>query len=137
MVKYDGFAEEISVSSRSNGTKMNKKVVTVIFAFCMTITCGYAGAQRRGGGKSPVGRLIADLQQDTPRAKLSDDQNDKLQADVASLKQAMQAHRQGQTVDQDQLKASMDDLHGIVDSGAFQEADQKQLDQDIQSLQPQ
>ena len=116
---------------------MNKKVVTVIFAFCMTITCGYAGAQRRGGGKSPVGQLIADLQQATPRAKLSDDQNDKLQADVASLKQAMQAHRQGQTVDQDQLKATIDDLHGIVDSGAFQGADQKQLDQDIQSLQPQ
>jgi hypothetical protein len=115
---------------------MNKKVVTVIFSLCVTMTCGYAGAQRHGGGKSPVAQLITDLQQATPRANLSDDQNDKLQADVASLKQAMQAKRQGETVDQDQLKATIDDLHGIVDSGAFQEADQKQLDQDFKSLQP-
>lgn len=115
---------------------MNKTVVIVIFVFCITMSCGYAGAQRRGGGKSPVVQLIADLQQATPRAKLSDDQNEKLQADVASLKQAMQAKRQGETVDQDQLEATIDDLHGIVDSGAFQEADQKQLDQDFKSLQP-
>jgi len=116
---------------------MNKNVVTVIFACCITMTCSYAGAQRRGGGKSPVSQLIADLQQATPRANLSSGQNDKLQADVASLKQAMQAKRQGETVDEDQLKATIDDLHGIVDSGAFQEADQKQLDQDFKSLQPQ
>jgi hypothetical protein len=118
---------------------MNKKVVTVTFAFCITMACGYTEAQRRGGGggKSPAAQLIADLQQATPRAKLSDDQNGKLQADVSSLKQAMQAKWQGETVDQDQLKATIDDLHGIVDSGAFQEADQKQLDQDFKALQPQ
>jgi len=116
---------------------MNKRVVTLIFAFCITTTCSYAGAQRRGGGKSPVAQLIADLQQATPRAQLSNDQNDKLQADVASLKQAVQAKQQGGTVDRDQLKATIDDLHGIVDSGAFQGADQKQLDQDFKSLQPQ
>jgi hypothetical protein len=63
---------------------------------------------------------------------LNNDQEDKLQADVASLKQVMQARHQGETVDWDQLKATFDDLHGIVDSGAFQEADQKQLDQDFQ-----
>ena len=85
----------------------------------------------------PPAQLLADLQQATPRAKLSKDQNDKLQADVSSLKQAMQAKRQGETVNQDQLKVTVDDLHGIVDSGAFQEADQKQLDQDFKALQPQ
>jgi hypothetical protein len=118
---------------------MNKKVVTVIFALCITMTCGYAEVQRRGsgGGKSPAAQLIADLQQATPRAKLSNDQNDKLQADVSSLKQAMQAKRQGETVDQNQLKATIDGLHGIADSGAFQEADQKQLDLDFKALQPQ
>jgi len=73
-----------------------------------------------GGGKSPpAAQLIADLQQATPRAKLSNDQNDKLQADVSSLKQAMQAKRQGETVDQDELKATIDELHGIADSGAL------------------
>jgi hypothetical protein len=118
---------------------MNKKVVTVIFAFCVAMAYGNAGAQRRGGGggKSPVARLIADLQQATPRAKLSDDQSDKLQSDIASLKQAIQEKQQGGTVDADQLKATIDDLHGIVDSGAFQEADQKQLDQDFKPLQSQ
>jgi hypothetical protein len=116
---------------------MNKKVVTAICAFCITMTCGYAGAQRRGGGKSPAAQLITDLQQAAPRAKLSDDQNNKLQADVATLKQAMQTQRQGETVDPDQLKATIEDIQGIVDSGAFQEADQKQLDQDIKFLQPQ
>lgn len=127
--------EEISFSLRSKG--MNKKAATAILAFCITMTCGYARAQRRGGGKSPVAQLITDLQQATPRAKLSDDQNDKIKADVDSLKQAMQAKRQGETVDQDQLNATIDDLHGIVDSGAFQEADQKQLDQDFKTIQPQ
>jgi hypothetical protein len=127
--------EEIAISSKSKG--MNKKVVTVIFAFFIAMTCGSAGAQRRGGGKSPVVQLIADLQQTTPRAKLSNDQNDKLQADVASPEQAIQAKQQGETVDRDQLKATIDDLHGIVDSGTFQEADQKQLDRDFKSLQPQ
>jgi hypothetical protein len=116
---------------------MNKKVVTVITAFCIAMAYGYAGAQRRGGGQSPVARLITDLQQATPRAKLSDDQKDKLQADIASLKQAIQAKQQGETVDADQLKATIDDLHEIVDSGAFQEADQKELDQDFKAFQSQ
>jgi hypothetical protein len=115
---------------------MNKKVVTVISVFCIAMTCGYAGAQRHGGGgKSSIARLMSDLQQATPRANLSDDQSDKLQADIASLKQAIQAKQQGETVDADQLKATIDDLHGIVDSGAFQESDQKQLDQDFAPLQ--
>jgi TolA-binding protein len=118
---------------------MNKKVVMLIFALCVAMTYGNAGAQRRGGGggKSPVARLITDLQQATPRAKLSDDQSDKLQSDIASLKRAIQAKQQGETVDADQLKATIDDLHGIVDSGAFQDADQKQLDQDFKPLQSQ
>jgi hypothetical protein len=68
---------------------------------------------------------------------LSDDQNNKLQADVTSLKQDIQTKRQGGTVDQDQLTSTLDDLHGIVDSGGFQDADQKQLDQDFTAIQPQ
>jgi hypothetical protein len=84
-----------------------------------------------------VSRLLTDLQQAIPRAKLTDEQNTKIQTDVSSITQAMQAKQQGQSVDQDQLKATVDDLHQIVDSGAFQDPDQKQLDQDFAAVQPQ
>lgn len=81
--------------------------------------------------------LLTELQQAIPRATLSDEQNTKIQTDISSITQAMHARRQGQTVDQDQLKATVDDLHQVVDSGAFQDSDQKQLDQDFAALQPQ
>jgi uncharacterized hydantoinase/oxoprolinase family protein len=76
-----------------------------------------------------------DLQQATPRATLSDDQNNKLQADIATLKDAQQARRQGQSVDQDKVQSAFSGIHDIVDSGAFQPADQKQLDQDFAAIQ--
>jgi 5-methylcytosine-specific restriction endonuclease McrBC GTP-binding regulatory subunit McrB len=81
-------------------------------------------------------KLMNDLQQATSRAKLSGDQNDKLQSDIASLKDAQQARRQGQSVDQDKVQGALNDLHQIVDGGAFQDADQKQLDQDFTAIQP-
>jgi superfamily II DNA helicase RecQ len=95
-----------------------------------------AGAQR-GGGKSPIRSLLNDLQQAIPRATLTAEQNTKIQTDISSMTQAMRAKRQGQSVDQDQLKATIDDLHQVVDSGTFQDGDQKQLDQDFAALQPQ
>jgi hypothetical protein len=58
-----------------------------------------------------------DLQQATPRATLSDDQNNKLQADVATLEDAQQARRQGQSVDQGKVQSAFNDIHDIVDSG--------------------
>jgi hypothetical protein len=117
---------------------MNKKTLGIVFLFFVAGACGYAGAQRGGGGgrQSPMGKLMNDLQQAAPRAKLSDDQNNKLQSDIAALKEAQQARRQGQSVDQDKVQAAFTDLHGIVDSGAFQDADQKQLDQDFSAIQP-
>jgi hypothetical protein len=119
---------------------MNKRTLGIVFLFFVAGACGYAGAQRDGGGgggrQSPMGKLMNDLQQAAPRAKLSDDQNNKLQSDIAALKEAQQARRQGQSVDQDKVQAAFTDLHGIVDSGAFQDADQKQLDQDFSAIQP-
>src|ERR1700723_3885831 len=119
---------------------MNKRTLGIVFLFFVAGACGYAGAQRGGGGgggrQSPMGKLMNDLQQAAPRAKLSDDQNNKLQSDIAALKEAQQARRQGQSVDQDKVQAAFTDLHGIVDSGAFQDADQKQLDQDFSAIQP-
>ena len=116
---------------------MQKKLATALLIPCVVIACHEAGAQRRGGGKSPMSRLLTDLQQAVPRAKLTDEQNTKIQTDVSSINQAMQARQQGQSVDQDQLKATVNDLHQLVDSGAFQDTDQKQLDQDFAALQPQ
>jgi hypothetical protein len=116
---------------------MNKRSLVIVCLFFVTGAGGYAVAQRGSGGRqSPIGKLMNDLQQATPRAKLSDDQNDKLQADIATLKDAQQARRQGQSIDQDKVQSAFNDIHGIVDSGAFQEADQKQLDQDFTAIQP-
>jgi uncharacterized hydantoinase/oxoprolinase family protein len=116
---------------------MNKRTLGIVLLSFVAGACGYAGAQRPGGGRqSPMAKLMNDLQQAAPRAKLSDDQNDKLQSDTAALKDAQQAKRQGQSVDQDKVQAALNDLHQIVDSGAFQNADQKQLDQDFAAIQP-
>jgi hypothetical protein len=115
---------------------MNRRILGMGFLFFVAGACGYAGAQRVGGGlPSPMVKLMNDLQR-AARAKLSDDQNDKLQSDIAALKDAQQARRQGQSVDQGKLHRALNDLHQIVDSGAFQDADQKQLDQDFTAIQP-
>jgi hypothetical protein len=115
---------------------MQKNLATALLVPCLMIACTDAGAQR-GGGRSPMRSLLTELQQAIPRATLSDEQNTKIQTDISSITQAMHARRQGQTVDQDQLKATVDDLHQVVDSGAFQDGDQKQLDQDFAALQAQ
>jgi hypothetical protein len=116
---------------------MDRRTLGMVFLFFVVGACGYAGAQRGGGGRqSPIVKLMNDLQHATPRAKLSGDQNDKLQSDIAALKDAQQARRQGQSVDQDKVQGALNDLHQIVDSGAFQDADQKQLDQDFTAIQP-
>jgi hypothetical protein len=116
---------------------MNKRTLGIVFLLFVAGACGYAGAQRMGGGRqSPMAKLMNDLQQAAPRAKLSDDQNDKLQSDIAALRDAQQARRQGQSVDQDKVQGAFNDLHQIVDSGAFQDADQKQLDQDFSAIRP-
>jgi hypothetical protein len=115
---------------------MNKRLV-IVCLFLVAGTGGYTVAQRGGGGRqSPMARLMNDLQQATPRATLSADQNDKLQADISTLKDAQQARRQGQSVDQDKVQSAFNDIHQIVDSGAFQQADQQQLDQDFTTIQP-
>jgi hypothetical protein len=115
---------------------MNKRLV-IVCLFFVAGTGGYTVAQRGGGGRqSPMARLMNDLQQATPRATLSADQNDKLQADISTLKDAQQARRQGQSVDQDKVQSAFNDIHQIVDSGAFQQADQQQLDQGFTTIQP-
>jgi hypothetical protein len=117
---------------------MNKGTLVMVCLFFVAGSGGYAMAQRGGGGgrQSPMAKLMNDLQQATPRATLSDDQENKLQADVATLKDAQQARRQGQSVDQDKVQSAFNDIHDIVDSGAFQQTDQKQLDQDFTAIQP-
>jgi hypothetical protein len=115
---------------------MDRRTLGMVFLFFVAGACGYAGAQRGGGRQSPTVKLMNDLQQAAPRAKLSGDQNDKLQSDIAALKDAQQARRQGQSVDQDKVQGALNELHQIVDSGAFQDADQKQLDQDFTAIQP-
>jgi hypothetical protein len=115
---------------------MNKRLV-IACVFFVAGTGGSSVAQRAGGGRqSPMTKLMNDLQQATSRATLNDDQNNKLQADITTLKDAQQARRQGQSVDQDKVQSAFNDIHDIVDSGAFQQTDQKQLNQDFTAIQP-
>jgi hypothetical protein len=117
---------------------MSKNALMIVCLFFVAGSGGHAVAQRGAGGgrQSPMGKLMSDLQQATPRATLSEEQNNKLQADIATLKDAQQARRQGQSVDQDKVQSAFSDIRGIVDSGAFQQADQKQLEQDFAAIQP-
>jgi hypothetical protein len=81
-----------------------------------------------------IRQLIQDVQSAMPRAKLSDDQKGKLQSDIDGINAAFQARQQGQSVDRDKLMAMIDDIHQVVDSGAFTEDDQKKLDTEFNSM---
>ena len=112
---------------------MKRNLLKLACVFCIAGECLYAGAQRQGHGQA-ITKLVQDVQSAAPRAKLNDDQKSKLQDDIDGVKAAFQARQQGQSIDRDKLLAKINDMHQIVDSGAFQEADQKQLDEEFKSL---
>lgn len=66
-----------------------------------------------------------------PCAKLSDDQKSKLQSDIEGINEAFQARQQGQSVDRNKITTSLNDIHQIVDSGAFTQDDQQRLDKEL------
>jgi len=91
-------------------------------------------AQRQRGQGQAVRQLVQDVQSAMPRATLSDDQKAKLQGDIDGVNAAFQARQQGQPVDREKISAMVEDMHQVVDGGAFKEDDQQKLDKEFNAL---
>ncbi len=111
---------------------MKNHLVRFTLLLCVVGASFSLHAQRQRG--QAVRQLVQDVQSAMPRAKLSDDQKSKLQSDIDGINAAFQARQQGQSIDRDKLTAMVDDMHQIVDSGAFTADDQKKLDQEFSSF---
>jgi hypothetical protein len=113
---------------------MKKNLRTAMVGICVMTSCLYARAQR-GGGASRITQLLADVQQAVPKATLADDQKTKLQSDMDGIKSALQGGQQGEPVDRQKIRSLLNDVHTLVDSGAFAKDDQTALDKEFALLQ--
>jgi hypothetical protein len=113
---------------------MKRNLLKLVCVLCIAGECLSAGAQRQQG--QAIRQLVQDVQAAAPRASLSDDQKTKLQGDIDGVNAAFQARQQGQSIDRDKLMAMIDDMHQIIDSGAFRQDDQKKLDKEFNSVSP-
>ncbi len=104
------------------------------FALLLCVVCASFSVEAQRQRGQAIRQLVQDVQSAMPRAKLSDDQKSKLQSDIDGVNAAFQARQQGQSVDRDKLMAITDDIHQVVDSGAFTEDDQKKLDAEFSSI---
>jgi hypothetical protein len=111
---------------------MKNHLMRLALLFCVVGASFSVQAQRQRG--QAIRQLVQDVQSAMPHAKLSDDQKSKLQSDIDGINAAFQARQQGQSVDRDKLMAMIDDIHQIVDSGAFTDDDQKKLDTEFSSI---
>jgi hypothetical protein len=111
---------------------MNNQFARFALLFCVASASLSLQAQRQRG--QAVRLLVQDVQSAMSRATLSDDQKNKLQGDIDGINAAFQERQQGQPVDRDKIFAMVDDMHQIVDSGAFKEDDQKKLDKEFNSV---
>jgi hypothetical protein len=106
----------------------------VRFALLLCVVSGSLSLQAQRQRGQGIRLLVQDVQSAMSRATLSDDQKNKLQADIDGLNAAFQARQQVQPLDRDKISAMVDDMHQIVDSGAFKEDDQKKLDKEFNSF---
>jgi hypothetical protein len=113
---------------------MKKQFVRFALLLCVVSGSLCLQAQRQRGQGQAVRQLVQDVQSAMARATLSDDQKTKLQGDIDGINTAFQARQQGQSVDREKISAMVGDLHQIVDSGAFKEADQQKLDEEFNTL---
>jgi hypothetical protein len=114
--------------------EMKRNLLKLACVLCVAGECLSAGAQRQPG--QAIRQLVQDVQAATPHATLNDDQKAKLQGDIDGVNATFQARQQGQSIDRDKLMATIDDMHQIVDSGAFKEDDKKKLDKEFNSVSP-
>jgi hypothetical protein len=111
---------------------MNNQFVRLALLVCVVSASLSLQAQRQKG--QGVRLLVQDVQSAMSRGTLSDEQKNKLQGDIDGINAAFQARQQGQPLDRDKISAMVDDMHQIVDSGAFKEDDQKKLDKEFNSF---
>ena len=105
-----------------------------IFAVVLLAACASSVYAQTEEPKGPVVQLIDDVNAAIPRAHLSDSQRSQLNADEATLEAAHQARLQGQSVNRMKAAGALKDLQNIVDSGAFDSADQQKIDADVQAV---
>jgi hypothetical protein len=126
----------MSKGASNQEIEMNNQFMKCALLLCVVNGSLYLQAQRQRGQGQAVRTLVQDVQSAMPRATLSDDQKAKLQGDIDGINTAFQARQQGQPVDHDKISAMIDDMHQIVDSGAFKEDDQAKLDKEFNSVSP-
>lgn len=113
---------------------MKKSLRATGFGICVMTVCLYGRAQHAGGA-SQITQLVADVQQAAPKAALSEGQRAKLQSNLNGIKSTMLLRQQGQPVDRQKLMSLLDEVHTLVDSGAFAKNDRIALDKEFDSLQ--
>jgi hypothetical protein len=113
---------------------MKKQFVRFALLLCVVSGSLCLQAQRQRGQGQAVRQLVQDVQSAMARATLSDDQKTKLQGDIDGINAAFQARQQGQSVDREKISAMVEDMHQVVDGGAFKEADQQKLDKEFNTL---
>jgi len=105
-----------------------------IFAAILLAACASNVYAQTAEPKGPLVQLSDDVNAAIPRARLSDTQRSQLHADQATLEAARQARLQGQSVDRMRVGGALRDLQKIVNSGAFDAADQQKIDTDVQAV---
>ena len=103
-------------------------------AVALLAACASSVYARTGEPKAPLVQLIDDVNAAIPRAHLSDTQRSQLNADETTLEAARQARLQGQSVNRLKVGGALKDIKNVVDSGAFDSADQQKIDADVQAV---
>jgi hypothetical protein len=124
------------MSKAASNQEIEMKNQFVKFALLLCVVNGSLAlqAQRQRGQGQAVRQLVQDVQAAMSRATLSDDQKTKLQGDIDGINAAFQARQQGQSVDREKISAMVEDMHQVVDGGAFKEDDQQKLDKEFNTL---
>ena len=105
-----------------------------IFAVVLLAACASSVYAQTAEPKGPLVQLIDDVEAAIPRAHLSDAQRSQLHVDEATLEAARQARLQGQSVNRVKVGGALKDIKNVIDSGAFDSADQQKIDADVQAL---
>jgi Tfp pilus assembly protein PilN len=112
---------------------MKNRFIRFASLLCVVVGAAFSVQAQRQRGQA-LRQLGQDVQSAMPHATLSDDQKSKLQSDIDGINAALQARQQGQSLNRDKMSVMIEDMHQIVDSGAFKEDDQKKLDKEFNSI---